>query len=84
MYQEVCFNRGTEAGGGGGVNVGHSLSPPSHFMLAMGLNRKYEELSCHQKSGNVQPYSSNSIEICDPIIVNPVRKMRPHPTAHSH
>ena len=29
------FNRGTEAGGG--VNVGHSLSPPSHFMLATGL-----------------------------------------------
>ena len=22
---------------GGGVNVGHSLSPPSHFMLATGL-----------------------------------------------
>ena len=42
MYQEVCFsfNRGTKAGvgGGGGVNVGHSLSPPSHFMLATGLN----------------------------------------------
>ena len=36
MYQEVCFNRGTEAGGG--VNVGHSLSPPSHFMLATGLS----------------------------------------------
>ena len=25
--------------GGGGVNVGHSLSPPSHFMLATGLKR---------------------------------------------
>ena len=24
-------------GGGGGVNVGHSLSTPSHFMLATGL-----------------------------------------------
>ena len=24
-------------GGGGGVNVDHSLSPPSHFMLATGL-----------------------------------------------
>ena len=35
MYQEVCFNRWTEAGGAG--NVGHSLSPPSHFMLATGL-----------------------------------------------
>ena len=23
--------------GGGGVNVGHSLSTPSHFMLATGL-----------------------------------------------
>ena len=36
MYQEVCFNQGTEAGEGG-VNAGHSLSPPSHFMLATGL-----------------------------------------------
>ena len=36
MYQEVCFNQGTEAGGG--VNVGRSLSPPpSHFMFAKGL-----------------------------------------------
>ena len=45
MYQEVYFNRGTEAGGGGGeggVNVGHSLSPPSHFVLATGLD--YEDL----------------------------------------
>ena len=38
MYQAVCVNRGTKAGvgggeGGGGVNVGHSLSPPSHFMF---------------------------------------------------
>ena len=31
---------GTEAGGGegGGVNVSHSLSPPSHFILATGLS----------------------------------------------
>ena len=42
MYQEVCFNKGTEAGGGG-VNVGHSLSPPpppllqSYVMPATGL-----------------------------------------------
>ena len=37
MYQEVCFNRGTEAGGRG-VNVGHSVSPPpGHFMPATGL-----------------------------------------------
>ena len=40
MYQEVCFNKGTEAGGGG-VNVGQSLSPPpllqSYVMPATGL-----------------------------------------------
>ena len=40
MYQEVCFNQGTEAGEGG-VNAGHSLSPPSHFMLATGLIGEY-------------------------------------------
>ena len=36
MYQEVCFNGGSEEGE---VNVGHSLSPPppSHFMLATDL-----------------------------------------------
>ena len=33
MYQEVCFNQGTEAGGG--VNVGHSLSPPSHHLCLL-------------------------------------------------
>ena len=37
MYQEVCFNRGTEVAGGEGVNVGQSLSRSSHFMLATGL-----------------------------------------------
>ena len=26
---------------GGGVNVGHLLSPPSHFMLATGLRRQF-------------------------------------------
>ena len=35
--------------------------------------RKYEELS----------YPKNQI-MCDPIIVNPVAKMRPHPAAHPH
>ena len=47
-------------------------------------NRKYEELSYPKKSENVRPYSSNSIEICNPIIVNPVVKMRPHPAAYLH
>ena len=35
MYQEVCFNRGTEAGGRGG-NVGHSVSPPRSFYACYG------------------------------------------------
>ena len=34
VYQEVCFNRETEAGGG--VNVGHSLSPPQSFYACYG------------------------------------------------
>ena len=33
----VCFNRETDARGVGGINVGYSLSPPSHFLLATGL-----------------------------------------------
>ena len=41
MYQEVCFNRGTEAGGGGGggggIDFGYLLSVPNHFSLATGL-----------------------------------------------
>ena len=45
MYHEVCYNKGTEAGGGRGgrgVNVGHSLSLPppplqSYVMPATGL-----------------------------------------------
>ena len=43
MYQKVCFNQGTEAGGE--VNVGHSLSPPSHFMLATGLQTEAHSLN---------------------------------------
>ena len=39
MYQEVRLNRGTEARRGG-VNVGHLVSPTSHFMLATGLRFK--------------------------------------------
>ena len=44
MYQEVCFNGASE--GGGGVNVGHSLSPPSHFMLATGLICRHFGIWC--------------------------------------
>ena len=43
-------------------------------------DRKYKELSYPKKSENVRPHSSK----CDPIIVNPVVKMRPHPAAHPH
>ena len=44
MYQEVRFNRRTEAGGGGGgINVGHSLGSPCHFMLA---TRLYVDIPC--------------------------------------
>ena len=50
----------------------------------MFANCKYEELSYPKKSENVRPYSSNSIEICNPIIVNPEVKMRPHPAAYPH
>ena len=36
------------------------------------------------KFENLRPHSSNSIQKCDPIIVTPVVKMRPHPAAHPH
>ena len=42
---QVCFNQGNEAGGGRGVNVGQSLSPPSHFILATGLSPLTTSLS---------------------------------------
>ena len=35
--KKYALTEGPKRGGGGGVNVGHSLSPPSHFMLATGL-----------------------------------------------
>ena len=38
------------------------------------LNRKMNN-SLTQKSENVRPHSSNSIENCNPIIVTPVVKM---------
>ena len=37
---KYALTKGTKRGGGGGVNVGQSLSPPSHFILATGLNKK--------------------------------------------
>ena len=37
MYQEVCFNRGSKAGGGGKLIWATRSAPPSHFMLATGL-----------------------------------------------
>ena len=33
----ACTKKYALRGEGGGVNMGHSLSPPSHFMLATGL-----------------------------------------------
>ena len=36
------LTEGQEREGGGGVNVGHSLSPPSHFLLATGLFSKWK------------------------------------------
>ena len=37
-----------------------------------------------QKSENVRPHPSNSIENVTPIIVNPVVKMWSHPAERSH
>ena len=55
------------------------VSPPT-FHLAP---RSLEELSYPKKAENVRPHSSNSLK-SDPIIVNAVVKMRPHPAAHPH
>ena len=43
MYQEVCFNRGTEAGGGGKLMWATRSAPHSHFMPATGLDLKIEQ-----------------------------------------
>ena len=49
------------------------------------MTHEYEQLSYPQKSKNVRPHSSNSIENATPLfIVSPVVKMRPHPAAHPH
>ena len=47
-------------------------------------NGKYEELSYPKKAENVRPHSKKTLWKCDPIIVNPVVKMRLHPAAHPH
>ena len=44
MYQEVCFNRGTEAGEGELMWATRSAPPPpGHFMPATGLDLKIEQ-----------------------------------------
>ena len=65
MYQEVCFNRGTEAGGGG-VNVGHSVSPPVILCLLR---------ACYESDGTVRigrhavllPVNHNYNNFCDTL-----------------
>ena len=56
-------------------NEEHFTFHPQYKHSGTFANRKYEELSYPKKSKNVRPYSSNSIEICNPIMVNPVVKM---------
>ena len=41
---KYALTEGAKREGGGGVNLGHSLSPPSHFMLATGLQSVSVEL----------------------------------------
>ena len=43
------------------------LSSPAQTFSGMFANRKYEELSYPQKSENVLPHSSNSIENATPL-----------------
>ena len=50
MYQEVCFNRGTEAGGG--VNVGHSLSPPPVILCLLRASKAKKKKQKWNKSEN--------------------------------
>ena len=44
---------GTEAGDG--VNVGHSLSPPSHFMLATGLLLHVRQFAASNQCNRPRP-----------------------------
>ena len=65
MYQEVCFNRGTEAGGG--VNVGHSVSPPPVILCLL--------RACYESDGTVRigrhavllPINHNYNNFCDTL-----------------
>ena len=67
MYQEVCFNRGTEAGGRGG-NVGHSVSPPPPVILCL-------LRACYESDGTVRigrhavllPINHNYNNFCDTL-----------------
>ena len=47
--KKYALTEGPKQGGGGGVNVGHSLSPPSHFMLVTGLILSTLKRFCHFK-----------------------------------
>ena len=73
MYQEVCFNRGTEAGGG--VNVGHSVSPPPVILCLL--------RACYESDGTVRigrhavllPINHNYNNFCDTLgFVNLTKK----------
>ena len=76
MYQEVCFNRGTEAGGG--VNVGHSVSPPPPVILCL-------LRACYESDGTVRigrhavllPINHNYNNVCDTLgFVNLTKKKK--------
>ena len=53
MYQEVCFNRGTEVGEG--VNVGHSLRPPPPVILC--FLRAWDEIKPRNKNQEISQQS---------------------------
>ena len=55
------------------MNEEHFTFHLQHKHSGTFANHKYEELS----------YPKN-LKMCDPNIVNPLAKMRPHPAAHPH
>ena len=55
------------------LNEEHFTFHPQYKHSGTFANRKYEELS-YPKYQNM----------CDPIIVSPIVKMRPHPALHPH